>query len=350
MSNLAESKYGHGAIWMPKDEARPLLKEVAMDSAPFDWNIGFDIENKIGKIKIKDQGTSGSCGGQATSYGAEITQALNTKIYTPKSAKFIYAPVAVPGGGSSEPALSGLLQHVGSADENLCISYQGQNAPSEAFMERKQDITQGAYKNGLQTLLGDPIYVQRNPDSIAQAIRDHGFVIIGLYGENNGTWLSKFPKPPVEAPNGTMWAHFVCISKAVRIDGTKYIGFSNSWGTSTGENGWQYLDASYMAYLWTAFTYADRSIQPAFSHHFTVQMSLGDTGPEVTALQQALKVDGEFPSTQICTGYFGSVTQKAVNAFQTKYASDILVPAGVHAPTGRVGAFTLAKLNSLFNR
>jgi hypothetical protein len=217
-------------------------------------------------------------------------------------------------------------------------------------MDRKSDITPEAYANALKSTVGARTYVQRSLDSIGQAVRDHGRVHIGIYGENNGTWLAAFPTAPTEAPNGTMWCHFLIVVGVMMIKGTKYMKVKNSWGDDTGENGYQYLDASYMPYLWTAFTYADTNIQPAFTHHFSIQMQVGDKGPEVLALQQALKVDGEFPSIQVCTGYFGSQTLQAVKNFQEKYASEILTPAGLSSPTGRIGQYGLAKLNSLFNR
>jgi peptidoglycan hydrolase-like protein with peptidoglycan-binding domain len=76
-----------------------------------------------------------------------------------------------------------------------------------------------------------------------------------------------------------------------------------------------------------------------FHYTFTAQLDLNATGAEVIALQNALKTDGEFPLTIQSTGFFGTITQTAVKAFQTKY--------GIEA-VGRVGPETLQKLNSLF--
>lgn len=86
-----------------------------------------------------------------------------------------------------------------------------------------------------------------------------------------------------------------------------------------------------------------------FTHDFTVQMDFGTTSIEVTALQNALKLDGEFPVTVQSTGYFGSVTQLAVEAFQAKHG---IVASGTPTTTGygRVGNKTMAVLNSLFNK
>ncbi len=72
---------------------------------------------------------------------------------------------------------------------------------------------------------------------------------------------------------------------------------------------------------------------------FTMTLKLGMSGSEVTALQTALKGDVSVYPEGLVTGYFGSLTQKAVKAFQAKYGID---------QVGQVGPVTRAKLNSLY--
>lgn len=88
---------------------------------------------------------------------------------------------------------------------------------------------------------------------------------------------------------------------------------------------------------------------PTFQYHFSKVLSYGMKGPDVVALQHALQIEGVFPMNQAFTGFFGDITLKAVKDFQSKYASEILTPAGVTAPTGKVGTYTLRKLNQLFS-
>ena len=45
------------------------------------------------------------------------------------------------------------------------------------------------------------------------------------------------------------------------------------------------------------------------------------------------------------TGFFGSITEAAVKTFQQKYASEILTPQNLSAPTGLVMSYTLKKIN-----
>lgn len=83
-------------------------------------------------------------------------------------------------------------------------------------------------------------------------------------------------------------------------------------------------------------------------------LKLGDRGEDVKELQIILNRD---PATRIATQgigapgnestYFGARTLAAVRAFQTKYAFEVLSPAGLSVPTGTVGLYTRVKLYKL---
>ena len=47
-------------------------------------------------------------------------------------------------------------------------------------------------------------------DNVALALRDNKGVVIGVSGENNGTWLTAFPTPPKTAE----WGHWLFVGKA----------------------------------------------------------------------------------------------------------------------------------------
>ncbi|HUW71723.1 MAG TPA: peptidoglycan-binding protein [Candidatus Humimicrobiaceae bacterium] len=81
-------------------------------------------------------------------------------------------------------------------------------------------------------------------------------------------------------------------------------------------------------------------------HTFNVNLKIGDTGSEVTALQAALSKEGLY--TREITGKFDEYTASAVVAFQEKYASEVLVPWGLAHGTGYVASTTRAKLNKLY--
>ncbi len=80
---------------------------------------------------------------------------------------------------------------------------------------------------------------------------------------------------------------------------------------------------------------------------FTRQLSLGNRGGDVLALQDILIYEG-FLNSKLNTSYFGENTKQAVMKFQEKYKTEILSPLGLITPTGFVGQKTLNKLNELY--
>lgn len=76
------------------------------------------------------------------------------------------------------------------------------------------------------------------------------------------------------------------------------------------------------------------------------QLDLGDSGSQVTELQTYLATNASIYPSGLVTGYFGPLTQAAVQRFQ---AAQGLVSAGTPSTTGygRVGPQTAARINSL---
>lgn len=78
----------------------------------------------------------------------------------------------------------------------------------------------------------------------------------------------------------------------------------------------------------------------------TQNLYIGVRGGEVECLQKFLISQGiEIYPEAYVTGYFGTLTKKAVIRFQNKYASEILHPLGITLATGYVGELTRAKIN-----
>lgn len=71
----------------------------------------------------------------------------------------------------------------------------------------------------------------------------------------------------------------------------------------------------------------------------TIHLKLGDRGTGVMALQMTLKADATLYPSGLVTGYFGTMTEEAVRAFQTRYGL---------AVNGQVDSVTLAKLIQIF--
>ena len=87
---------------------------------------------------------------------------------------------------------------------------------------------------------------------------------------------------------------------------------------------------------------------PIGCYDFTTSLKMGMKGIAVRHLQYFLIKEG-FDVPQQEFGAFDNATFSAVSAFQQKYASEILVPAGLTQGNGYVGKGTRAKLNSLYS-
>lgn len=219
----------------------------------FDWDKGFDLEEKIGtKLTIKDQGNSGSCGGQAWSYYGEILEAIATGSYEPRSARWVYAPVRAPGGGSMGKELSAFVCKNGFALEKDATSYENGRPPSESFMSTVPVLSKEGQEVAEVSRTLSYVQVKADIDVLAQALQDNNGVCIALYGADNGTWRTMFPKPPVVQT----WAHWLMVVKAKKIGDKKYLGVVNSWGVHTGDKGLQWIGEDYFVngnvwYGWT---------------------------------------------------------------------------------------------------
>lgn len=93
------------------------------------------------------------------------------------------------------------------------------------------------------------------------------------------------------------------------------------------------------ALVMTAFAFASAQTTAGIS----AQMSPGDSGAQVTALQHFLAADDSVYPEGLITGYYGSLTTAAVQRYQCKEG---VVCQGDVATTGygRVGPATLAKI------
>jgi peptide/nickel transport system substrate-binding protein len=91
----------------------------------------------------------------------------------------------------------------------------------------------------------------------------------------------------------------------------------------------------------------EKVIKKKQAFQFESNLKKGSQGTEVKELQKCLAQDPEvYPEADI-TGWFGSLTQKAVIRFQEKYSKDILEPWGFKQGTGLVSKTTRAKLNEI---
>ena len=318
-NTLIEGEFGHGSLGhllRPTDWLYHNM--VPKGTPPFDWSKGYDVEKEIGmNIPVKNQGSSGSCGGQAVASYAFVLKAIRDKSIAERSAKFIYAPIAQPGGGTYGGDLMARMKSTGVSTEILCPSYENGQPPSEAFMEDKSSISSLAMTDASTSLSANYSFlIQFDIDVLAQAIRDNHGIIIGIGGQNNGTWLTSNPLPPMSVE----WRHWMYFGKSLMINGQKKIIGLNSWGTSVGNGGWQNFGEDYVnngIELGMIMSFGIPTYQ------FNKDLFFGITDADVFFLQKKLNQN---PQTMVATTgpgslgnetyHFGNLTKQAVIKYQ----------------------------------
>lgn len=121
-----------------------------------------------------------------------------------------------------------------------------------------------------------------------------------------------------------------------------------------GDNGWFYLDLHPIVEAWMISEIPDALLaiikslpnQKDFNHQWLVDLAVGATGPDVQALQVALKIAGTFTFLQPVTQYYGNITAAAVMAFQKRY--NVADAATIAAAAGKLGPMTRNALNKMF--
>lgn len=264
-----EGKYGHGAI--PSNRLLAKIRhssrrQLGKASAPYPWSVGYDVEQKVGLIPKKDQGSNDSCGGQAGSYFLEVQRRLQGITEAECSAKSVYAPIAYPGGGTTVSDLQTQIAARGSNLETEVPSYDANGNPlPEPLITEKSWMTPALITSALKRAGYTPVSVSIDMDSIALAIQTYGGVIWEIQGQNNGTWLSVNPKPPSTANPNEIWAHFMCGKSAVEKNGVDKLGFFQSYGSNCGDQGVQYFTQDYIdsGYIVDCFTFvSDKNVIP----------------------------------------------------------------------------------------
>lgn len=349
-----EGQFGKGAIDRPEDFFSKRAwrhEEIAGAFQPAIWTEK-PIANGFITYPKRNQGAQNSCVGYTLAKQLSVDELSENGVYREMSPASIYAYTRVTGGGASSIIASKLATKIGLTLEHLL--------PTDG----KDDLG-AADATGYATDAKQVALVYK-PGSIVESTADfetiasilHNFqqagkkkvVTVTIIGQNNGTWLSSFPKP-ASNPTITPWYHRVCVTDFGLVGGRKHLAIDNSWGEIPGNKGQQLLSIDHQDYMYGGIYTLNQpdnwqqlsaSSVPMPRYQWASDFGYGKTGNDVLVLQQALQSMGMFPVDKFVkpTGNFYGVTQKAVELFQAA----MIVPV-----TGQVDFQTREKLNSIFN-
>lgn len=356
----AKPKKGFGALIDPRPEEEKAqdyqLAELVASLDPVKW----EVKKKWRTFPIFDQNGSGSCVAQTVAKMLGVMYWLLNGIYVHFSATHVYQRrVNKPSGGMVGVDAGNIAQKGVTLEELV---------PSQKMTDKQMDgVKIEKYKEevGLVFKMGN--YVQLpigSIEAIASTIQKTGKPVMVWYYFDYPEWTST---PTVK--NNYNGAHtapcrhsvtavdFTILGKEhtsdKKLHGQKALIIDDSWGTKYGEKGQRFITEefhakrNFFALYFTSFKFQDGqpdATRPRYT--FSKDMFYDPKAPvvygdkEVIALQNVLKFEGVFPSNVDSTGYFGSVTRKAVSDFQVKY--------GITPIDGYVGKKTRAKLNELY--
>lgn len=314
-----------------------LFEEVVSSVTPVNW-----VEKKTWRqFPIFNQNGSGSCVAQTMAKMLGIMYWLKNNEYVHFSATHIYQRRNnKPAGGMAGIDVFNIAQK-GSTLEVLCPSQNMTDAQMDAVKidTYKEDVG-SVFKIGNYII--DPV---KDIETIASIIQETGKPVMVWFYFNHDEWKT-VPEILRELDINNASRHSVTAVDFTLYNGKKALIIDDSWGTSYGKAGQRIITEDFFkvrnffcAHAMTfKFDEKKEETTPEITL-FTKTMKFGMNDAQVKLLQQKLQSAGFFPSNISCTGYFGSITKKAVIAFQTKYA---LVGDGV------VGEKTLLKLNEVF--
>ena len=296
---------------------------------------------------VNQFGTS-SCVCHAAGLALAIERKNQTGNYSPVAPIFAYRLRSNYAGEGSIPA-------------NIFSIYANTGAPLEATLPTPQTEQQAnmltltpqmyneaaIFKGNLYFKLG----TANDIAAIAQIAQEGHAVSICLFAT-----YSEYAKqiPTVDNPTLTQDAaevqHEVCVIpySGFTLNGVRYVCIQDSaW---FGGFKFRYLSEDFIkarvteSRYWTSVSVLATGTPPKYT--FTQPLSVGMQSNEVKQMQLLLISEGLLP-TDCATGYFGGLTLAGVKAFQEKYAADVLLPAGLTAPSGFWGNYTIKKANLL---
>lgn len=309
----------------------------------------------IGDIPVLNQRKIGACVGHAWAMAKMWMEWKETNIVSPFSARFIYALAksqdAFPSEGTYYRLGGKVLNQQGCPME---VVFPNDTLLSHEEYIKTENIPPEAYTSAQPYKIKGYASVDvRSREALKQAIYQNGVLPFGVQlgkewwndKRGNPTW-DKNELLPLRPPETVVSGHAIALYGYSELtNGDLMLFFRNSWSDQWGDKGnGTMLWSQYSPFFVEAWAYVDlpndwkeHVEQPPknkFRHTFSINIQYGNKGPEVKALQTALKILGFFPTDISETGYYGLITQKAVN---NMFASKGMNESGQYfGPKGRL--------------
>lgn len=308
-------------------------------------------ESKWRKFPITYQNGSGSCVAHTEAKELGIMHFLKDGVYVPFSPTHIYQRRLNKGTQGMAATDARKIAKNGATLEVL--------APSQGMTDDEMDNQKiEPYKQDVGKVFAVPNYVRLpfgDIDAVASVIQKTGKgVMVWFYFEYN-EWLDT---PVIKSLLNFDFAnckHSVTATDYFIWNGKKCLLIEDSWGPTYGLQGRRIITEDFFkARNWYAgylvnfkFNEPEAPKIPKPKHTFNVNLQKDTNNPDTIALQDILKYEGFFPINTESTGFFGSITSKAVMDFQRKYKA---IPESeiVRLKGNLVGPGTRAKLNELY--
>ena len=328
------------------------------------------------RFPIFNQDGSGSCVAQTEAKELGIMRWLKDNIYVHFSATDIYQRRANrPAGGMAAVDARNIVR-IGATLEVL--------APSQDMTDQQMDSAAVEdYKREVGGVFAVPNFVeisQRTIDAIASVIQttQKGVMVWFYFEHREWTDVPQVMNPNLDLRAPATSRHSVCAVDFTLYQGKKALIIEDSWGPGHGIGGQRVITEDFFnARCWYAgylvnFRFEDQAQpQPQPSpgpgkprHTFTKPLEFipwdsarnrpanlplhENQKADVVALQNILRYEGRFPANVASTGYYGSITAKAVDNFQR--AHQVAPLSELDSLRGRrVGPKTTKALNQRYS-
>jgi len=292
------------------------------------------------KYQTRNQDGSGSC------VANTVAKMLEVKLFLNKgsSVKFSHAPIYIKRSNKPGTGMIGLNALEIATKYSSCPE---KDCPSENMNDTQLDaIILPKNFEDLNNLVVPTNYITCpiDFDYIASMVEKEGCVMIWVNTDYT-SWCKDIPT--IGGKKGSV-VHSITAVDTVLYNGKEYIVIEDSWGKFGELDGQRLIsreffnDAVWFAGVLLDFKY---DVTNDIFKPFKTIMEFGQTSKEIERLQKLLQARGFFPSEQKCTGYYGSITARAIYLMQVKYSVDTF--AELNALKGkRVGNKTLLKINT----